>query len=92
MKLYRVTCSWDDVDGTPVFWAGTKRDAQRIRSYIFKEGKKDGGCHEGAAFGDPEIEEVNVPTDKKGLLAFLQRNAQIECYPTYPSDVAEVVQ
>lgn len=90
MKLYRVTCSWDDVDGYPVFWAGTKRDAQRIQNYIFKE-TETGGCHDGAALGDPEIEEVNVPTDKKGLLAFLQLNAQIDYYPTYPSDVAEVV-
>tara|TARA_Y100001963_G_scaffold138832_1_gene204078 strand:+ start:364 stop:639 length:276 start_codon:yes stop_codon:yes gene_type:complete len=90
MKLYRVYCGWDDVDGVPVFWAGTKRDAQRIRSHIIRE-NKPGGCYEGAILGDPDIEEVNVPTDKKGLLAFLQSNAQIECYPTYPSDVAEVV-
>ena len=90
MKLYRVTCGWDDVDGTPVFWAGTKRDAQRIQNYIFRE-TETGGCHEGEALGGAELEEVNVPTDKKGLLAFLQRNAQIDCCPTYPSDVAEVV-
>ena len=65
MKLYRVTCAWDDVDGLPVFWAGTKRDAQRIRSYIFKEGKA-GGIHDGVAFSDPDIEEVNVPSTGNG--------------------------
>ena len=88
MKLYRVTCGWDDVDGNPVFWAGTKRDAQRIQNYIFKE-TETGGRPEGEAWGGAELEEVNVPTNKKGLLAFLQSNAQIDNYPTYPSDVAE---
>ena len=88
MKLYRVTCGWDDIDGNPVFWAGTKRDAQRIKSHIITE-TKEGGCHDGALITDPTIEEVNVPTDKQGLLAFLQSRAQIDCYPTYPSGLTE---
>jgi len=84
MKLYKVTCSWDDVDGLPVFWASTKRDAQRIKSTIIRENKPD-GMHEGEVLGDPEIEEVNAPTDKNGLLRFLQDAAQIQDYPTYPT-------
>ena len=88
MKLYRVTCLWDDIDGDPIFWAGTKRDAQRIKSHIIKE-NKDGGTYDGAAQTDPTIEEVNVPTDKQGLLAFLQSRAQIDHYPTYPSQLIE---
>ena len=88
MKLYRVTCGWDDIDGSPVFWAGTKRDAQRIKSHIIKE-TKEGGCHDGALITDPTIEKVNVPTDKQGLLKFLQSRAQIDHYPTYPEQLVE---
>jgi len=86
MKMYKVTCAWDDVDGHPVFWAGTKRDAQRIKSHIIRQ-NKDGGDYEGEVVTDPEIDEVNVPTDKRGLLAFLQSVAQIDCYPTYLSEI-----
>ena len=89
MKLYKITCMWDDIDGSPVFWAGTKRDAQRIKAHIIRE-TKDGGTHDGALMGNtPEIEAVNVPTDKNGLLRFLRDAAQIQNCPTYPSQLTD---
>ena len=89
MKLYKVTCMWDDIDGIPVFWAGTKRDAQRIKAHIIRE-NKDGGTYDGATMGDPpEIEAVDVPTDKNGLLRFLRDAAQIQDYPTYPLQLTD---
>jgi len=87
MTLYKITCGlWDDIDGTPVFWAGTKRDAQRVKRYIIQQSKA-GGDWDGAVQSEPEIQKHEIPTDKRGLLNFLQSAAQIEHYPTYPSDL-----
>lgn len=66
MRLYRI--DYGDCEGfrarnheTVVEWAGNKRDAERIARE-----NHDGDYR-------PRITEIDVPTDKAGLIVFLNR-------------------
>lgn len=83
MILYKITCSFDDVDGGCCFWAATKRDAKRIASYIERE-NCEGGDYEGSLLTEPLIEKAVIPTHKDGLLKFLQANATADYVFNYP--------
>lgn len=61
MKLYR-TKAQTGADSWRVNWDGTQADATAMRK-IFK-----------AAGLKPETEDVDVPTDKAGLIAWLNEN------------------
>lgn len=88
MILYRITCSFDDVDGGCCFWAATKRDAKRIASHIERE-NCEGGDYEGLLIGGPSIEKMVIPSHKDGLLQFLQSNASVEYVPNYPHQLTK---
>jgi hypothetical protein len=61
MKFYRVRyCCHDDESGATVDWFTTKRAAEREH--------RDGGFHS-------TLDVIDVPTDKAGLLQFLNRYA-----------------
>lgn len=72
MKLYKV-CSpehvWEDgeVNKAAIEWQGTQADARKSR-IAFEQPFKD---IKPAKRPRVEVEEVDVPTDKAGLLAFL---------------------
>ena len=59
MKLYRVIAS---TDIQKVIWVGTQSDAGKARKELVAEGFKR---------AEIQTEEVDVPTNKEGLLAFL---------------------
>lgn len=67
MKLYRtyaVTAALNDDERTKVSkWDGTQADASARRKAL-----------KGMACTDVETKEVDVPTDKPGLLAWLNAN------------------
>lgn len=66
MKLYKTTCT--DHAGRPVkpaIWNGTQVDARETRQ-AYK------------AVGVAETKEVDVPTDKAGLLTWLNENCSGE--------------
>lgn len=76
MKLYRITSPehtfTDEAETVPsiIAWAGTQADARHKRIAFevpFKEIKPK---HRPLV----EVEEVDVPTNKEGLLAFLNEN------------------
>lgn len=69
MKLYKTTViSIATVNGVPdtkqttVTWDGTQSDASAVRAAAVRDGAKR---------KDVETEAVDVPTDKTGLLEFL---------------------
>lgn len=69
MKLYKTTViSIATVNGVPntkqttVTWNGTQSDASAVRAAAVRDGAKR---------KDVETEAVDVPTDKAGLLEFL---------------------
>jgi hypothetical protein len=88
MILYRITCSFDDVDGGCCFWAATKSDAKRIASYIERE-NCEGGDYEGSVITTPLVEKVVIPSHKDGLLQFLQSNASVEFIPNFPHQLTK---
>ena len=66
MKLYKITAPAAD-DTNKVAFAGTQADARKVRIAFeapFKELKPK-------ERPDVAVEEVDVPTDKAGLLAYL---------------------
>ena len=64
MLLYRTAYSRNDGDEpTDVIWSGTQADATRERKAMKRDYLK------------PETETVDVPTNKVGLLAWLNANA-----------------
>ena len=72
MKLYKVISpayEWTDGEVTKaaVEWAGTQADARKAR-IAFEQPFKD---IKPAKRPRVEVEEVDVPTDKQGLLAWL---------------------
>jgi hypothetical protein len=69
MKLYKQTVVFKNDDGahTETRWSGSQADASAQRSAWTKAGAKR---------ADITTEEVDVPTDKKGLLAFLNAGSQ----------------
>ena len=66
MKLYRIQAAHDD-EGTIYAWAGTQADAKKAAKVMNDE-------HHFKLRDDPTIEVVEVPTDKKGLLRWLNEN------------------
>ena len=64
MKLYKTTARLDDRDVTR--WTGTQSDSKKARMELAEE--------HGLKKTEVEIEEVEVPTNKPGLLAFLNEN------------------
>lgn len=61
MKLYQLI--WQDQDiGTRCAWAGSKAEA-KARAREIRD--------DGAARGDIDIGQIDIPTDKAGLLAWL---------------------
>lgn len=67
MKLYRVNLGDRDI-GRLVEWFGNKVDAERRLRHWQRENGTDNG-------GFPEsIEAVSVPTDKAGLIRWLNAN------------------
>ena len=66
MKLYKITAPAAD-DSNKIAFAGTQADARKVRIAFeapFKELKPK-------ERPDVAVEEVDVPTDKAGLLAYL---------------------
>jgi len=61
MRLYRITATKEDCESL-VTWAGSQADASSTRKRYTEQGFKRAGI---------ETEEVDVPTNKEGLLAFL---------------------
>lgn len=67
MKLYRVKLS-DPGAGQVIEWFGNKRDAdRRLRQWQRENGVGHGGFPEG-------VEPTEVPTDKAGLVRWLNAN------------------
>lgn len=63
MRLYKTTFIDDAKEGaTCATWSGTQADAGKDRKAMKSEGMRN-----------VETEEVEVPTDKKGLLEFLNQ-------------------
>lgn len=66
MKLYRITAIRSSLDSdTPdseIHWVGSQAEASQKRKTLVSSGFKR---------AEIETEEVEVPTDKKGLLAWL---------------------
>lgn len=68
MKLYKVTWNHPD-EGKCVHWAGSKTEAERaLRSAINDLGKETDYQETG---GPTSINAVEIPTDKEGLLKWL---------------------
>jgi hypothetical protein len=67
MKLYRVEIQNLGTNTISIHWVGTQADAKaKFQNYM---GSKNVG---------DAIVEVDVPTDKAGLLAFLNKNIKTE--------------
>lgn len=70
MKAYRISHTWDDGDGgtvTKTMYAGTQSDAAAARREIGAEA----GLGPVKAKQAIEIEDVEIPTSKNELLAFV---------------------
>jgi hypothetical protein len=63
MKLYRIQARHNE-EGTIYAWVGTQADAKKAAKAMDDE-------HHFKLYTDPTIEVVEVPTDKKGLLRWL---------------------
>jgi hypothetical protein len=61
MRLYRITTS-AELSSPTVRWAASKAEAASIRQSM---------CTDGASRASINTEEIDVPTDKVGLLRFL---------------------
>ena len=61
MRVYKI-----EALGTKTKWVGTQAEAANIRKQFVDAGRKR---------AELTTSEVNVPTDKAGLLAFLNENA-----------------
>jgi len=69
MRLYKIT-SYEPSEGRVFVWAGTQAEAK-----VAAKKQKDNLT---AAYGNtdekPEVTEIDLPTDKAGLLAWLNTN------------------
>ena len=63
MKLYKTTGEFSPGATTPAVWSGSQADAAKARKELKAQ----------HAFF-VETEEINVPTDKAGLLVWLNTN------------------
>jgi hypothetical protein len=70
MRLYRITMSHADL-GTLIGWAGSKREANSKLAAHQRE-------REGEACGPEGVESVEVPTDKLGLIAWLNAYLDVD--------------
>lgn len=61
MKLYRVS---GNADFQKTYWVGAKSDAAKVRKELVADGFKR---------AELLTEEVDVPTNKEGLIAFLNK-------------------
>lgn len=61
MKLYRVSAN---ADVQKIVWVGTQSDAAKTRKELVADGFKR---------AELSTEEVDVPTNKEGLLEFLNK-------------------
>jgi hypothetical protein len=66
MKLYRCNC-YDKDQGSLVSWHASKADAERE----LRKWQKDRGED---ARGPEGVDAVEIPTDRRGLLAWLNAN------------------
>lgn len=73
MKFYRVEWKYEDERDGSYDWVTTKRDAERMMRDNMAIFEADEKYH--------KITEVNVPTDKAGLLEWLVEN--VLTYRTY---------
>lgn len=62
MKLYRISAQSAEGADQPVVWVGTQSDAGKARKTFVEGGFKR---------AEITTEEVDVPTNKEGLIAFL---------------------
>lgn len=69
MKLYRLEATINPDDGEAPFvnWVGTQADVSKTRKQMMKD--------HGFKRSEIEVEEVEVPTNKVGLLEFLNNNS-----------------
>lgn len=67
MKLYRLECNNDDKESPFVQWVGTQAAVSKAR--------KEWMQNEGFKRTEITDEEVEVPTNKAGLLDFLNDNS-----------------
>jgi hypothetical protein len=70
MRLYKITVtnsSDEDLPDTKTCWVGSKAEGVQARKKLY-----DGGWRR----KDVEETEVDVPTDKAGLLAFLNKSVR----------------
>jgi hypothetical protein len=67
MRLYKIMAHTDDAKDDVVQWVGTQADAAKLRKELNSE--------QGFKRDNINTFEVDVPTDKKGLLEFLNANA-----------------
>lgn len=65
MKLYRVEHTVTGADAPSVQWLGSEAECTSHRKTIVAAGTKR---------ADIETETIDIPTDKKGLLAWLNEN------------------
>lgn len=69
MKIYRLRMEGDFGDAdSRAFWFTRKADERDFRESLRAD------CLDPAARPDPTLEEFDVPTDKAGLVAFLNRH------------------
>lgn len=66
MKVYRVMI-YDRDEGMTLTWFGNKRVAEKVLRDAQAE-------RDEPAVGPEGVEEVNIPTDKEGLLRWLNAN------------------
>lgn len=75
MRAYTVThpgLPMKDGDTTPFLqYAGTQSDAADVKRKLWDD-HRDSGIKR----GDIEVTEVEIPTDKKGLISWLNDNAR----------------
>lgn len=65
MKLYAIPFTPNSSDSMLVAWVGTQAEAKTKRKELVKEHER---------FNVDDIVHVDVPTDKTGLLEFLNRS------------------
>ena len=69
MKAYRISY-WDENEGLKQEWAGSLREAIQTRRDIYEEHSED------LTLQDIDIDKIEILTDKKHLLQFLNKWAK----------------
>ena len=69
MKIYRVLMSGDFDDGdSRAFWFTRKSEFKKHQRALFES------CIDGGTRPDADLEEFDVPSNKDGLVEFLNKN------------------